>query len=129
MERHDTPQALEASALDLRTIADREMKLTERQVVLMERQFRLGAKAMRDRDAGWEAADALAGQLESQREILNKILVNCHSAFAGDSVRGPKPFVDLIESLVRASKPAITESLAAYAAAKAARNPNPEGRT
>ena len=45
--RHNTPEALEESARKLRT-RHPEMNLTERERVLLDRQLRLGAKAMRD---------------------------------------------------------------------------------
>ena len=45
--RHNTPEALEASARRMRTLHP-EMNLTERERIMLDRQLRLGAKAMRD---------------------------------------------------------------------------------
>lgn len=61
------------------------------------------------------AGDLLAAA-ERFREVFAKIMVNCDSAFAGDSLRGPQPFVDLIRELAREAK---TEAASVVAKAKA----------
>jgi hypothetical protein len=40
--------------------------------------------------------DRLREAVKNLRELFRKIVVNADNAFAGDSWRGPKPFVDLI---------------------------------
>lgn len=65
---------------------------------------RAGVAAIRDRDAGWSAAEKLAGRVKRLDEKL----------WAWSTVQ------------IHAELGAI---LAAFAAARAKRNPNPEGRT